>query len=408
MVKLQGEVCATHRKLCWKLMTVMAIASLAAGCANIGKKHTLTSQLSSINYARQAQRPPLRPTHPLYLATTHWAGKHQKNPQDPTAALSYARNLKALGSREKALDVLARTYQLNPGHSELASEYGRMALSLGKVQLAEQLLNEASKDKRREDWKLLSALGTVNAKRGDHKKAQSYYLAALRKKPGATSVYNNLALSYALDGRAGDAETLLKKAISKGHNTPRVRQNLALVLGLQTKFGEATQMARADLSSDKAASDADYLKNMVKRTQIAIASKSAGKAKRKTSFITTAALPAAKKTTRKAAAKPVKTAGKAKPKIDFTTTAALPAVKKTTRKGVKSAATANKRAGKLAGKLPWHKHPAGRKVIRTAQLTSTTASKAPRAGATSWSTTVSQGSTARSETQSGFEFPDNH
>ncbi|MCH8239783.1 MAG: tetratricopeptide repeat protein [Proteobacteria bacterium] len=375
MVKLQGEVCATHRKLCWKLMTVMAIASLAAGCANIGKKHTLTSQLSSINYARQAQRPPLKPTHPLYLATTHWAGKHQKNPQDPTAALSYARNLKALGSREKALDVLARTYQLNPGHSELASEYGRMALSLGKVQLAEQLLNEASKDKRREDWKLLSALGTVNAKRGDHKKAQSYYLAALRKKPGATSVYNNLALSYALDGRAGDAETLLKKAISKGHNTPRVRQNLALVLGLQTKFGEATQMARADLSSDKAASDADYLKNMVKRTQIAIASKSAGKAK---------------------------------PKIDFTTTAALPAAKKTTRKGVKSAATANKRAGKLAGKLPWHKHPAGRKAIRTAQLTSTTASKAPRAGATSWSTTVSQGSTARSETQSGFEFPDNH
>ncbi len=373
MVKLQGEVCATHRKLCWKLMTVMAIASLAAGCANIGKKHTLTSQLSSINYARQAQRPPLKPTHPLYLATTHWAGKHQKNPQDPTAALSYARNLKALGSREKALDVLARTYQLNPGHTELASEYGRMALSLGKVQLAEQLLNEASKDKRREDWKLLSALGTVNAKRGDHKKAQSYYLAALRKKPGATSVYNNLALSYALDGRAGDAETLLKKAISKGHNTPRVRQNLALVLGLQTKFGEATQMARADLSSDKAASDADYLKNMVKRTKIAIASKSTGKAK---------------------------------PKIDFTTTAALPAVKKTTRKPVKTAATANKRAAKPAGKLPWHKHPAGRKVIRTAQLTPTTASKAPRAGSTSWSTTVSQGSTARSETQSGFEFPD--
>ena len=375
MVKLQGEVCATHRNLCWKLMTVMAMSYLAAGCANIGKKHTLISQLSSINYARQAQRPPLKPTHPLYLATTHWAGKHQKNPQDPTAALSYARNLKALGSREKALDVLARTYQLNPGHSELASEYGRMALSLGKVQLAEQLLNEASKDKRREDWKLLSALGTVNAKRGDHKKAQSYYLAALRKKPGATSVYNNLALSYALDGRAGDAETLLKKAISKGHNTPRVRQNLALVLGLQTKFGEATQMARADLSSDKAASDADYLKNMVKRTQIAIASKSAGKAK---------------------------------PKIDFTTTAALPAAKKTTRKPVKTAATANKRAGKPAGKLPWHKHPAGRKAIRTAQLTSTTASKAPRAGATSWSTTVSQGSTARSETQSGFEFPDNH
>lgn len=445
MVKWQGEVCATHRKFSWKLMTVMAMASLAAGCAKTGKTHLMKSQLSSINYAKQSQRPALTPTHPLYIAAAHWAGKHQKNPQDPRAALNYARNLKALGSREKALEVLARTYQLNPRNTELASDYGRMALSLGKVQLAARLLNQASRDKRRKDWKLLSALGTVNAKLGDHKKAQSYYLAALRKKPGATSVYNNLALSYALDGRAGDAETLLKKAISKGHNTPRVRQNLALVLGLQTKFGEARQMALADLSGEKAALDADYLKSMVKRTKLAKASRPAGKAKSKTSSITTAALPSAKKTPRK----PVRTvakaksetrkkriASKAKGKTGAMTTAALPSVKKTmskaagnpakTRKATaktratpaktrataktraipaKTRATANKRTGKPGKMLPWRKKPAATKAIRTARLTpaSASAGKQPGTGAASWSTTVSRAS----KDSPVFIFPEN-
>jgi len=420
MVKWHGEVCATHRKLSWKLMTVTVIMCLAAGCTKLGKKNALKNQLSSINYAQQTQRPQLKPTHPLYIATAHWARKHQKNPKDPSAALNYARNLKALGSREKAFEVLARAYQLNPGHAELASEYGRVALSLGKVRLAGQMLSLASKDKRQQDWKLLSALGTVNAKRGDHKKAQSYYAAALRKKPDATSVYNNLALSYALDGRAGDAESLLKKAISKGHNTPRVRQNLALVLGLQTKFGEARQIALADLSGAKAESDADYLKSMVKRTKVAKASRPASTTKRKTGVITTAALPAAKKTTRKAARQPVKSAAATKSEAVNTRIASkaqpahrIPVPSGKTGKQTRSVKLAsartmvNTRAGKPAETLPWRqKKPAATKAARVPRLTSpaptSPAGERPRAGAARWHTTVSQASTEASN----FIYPD--
>jgi len=406
MVKCQGAECSAHRKLAWKLMTGAAIMVLAAGCTKFGKKDNMKTRLSSINYSQQAQRAPLKPNHPLYIATTHWARQHQKNPQDPKAALNYARNLKALGSREKALEVLARTYQLNPGHAELASEYGRMALSLGRVQLAEQLLNRAQSGTQRNDWRLLSALGTVNAKRGDHKKAQSYYLAALRQKPGATSVYNNLALSYALDGRAGDAETLLKKAITKGHNTPRVRQNLALVLGLQTKFGESTKIAHADLSGEKVASNVGYLKSMVKKTKLAKASRPTSKAKRNTGVVTTAALPSAKKTsspavkrTHKTARRPVKTAAvtpKSATRIKRVAKKAQVAhsIPAPSRKPEKPAqpvkkeailSTQTTHANKPPEPLPWHKKPAAPKATRAARL----------AVAASWNTSVSQGSPAK-------------
>ncbi|MFQ5626429.1 MAG: hypothetical protein ACE5FM_07245, partial [Methyloligellaceae bacterium] len=311
-------------------------------------------------------------------------------------------------------------YQLNPGHTELASEYGRLALSLGKVQLAEQLLNQARRDKRRQDWRVLSALGTVNAKRGDHKKAQSFYLAALRQKPGATSVYNNLALSYALDGRAGDSEALLKKAITKGHNTPRVRQNLALVLGLQTKFGEAKQVAQADLSGKTVASNVGFLKSMVKKTKVADASKPARKTKRKTGSITTAALPSAKKaasasskTARKAASRPVKTATAPKPAVQKTRIARkahppknIPVPARKPGKPVRPVKVASAqsaaitRASKPAETLPWHKKPAAPKSTRSARLASTAPGKSgarnlPRTGVPTWNISVSRGSPAK-------------
>ena len=249
MVKSPGTVRCIHRRFAWKLLTGVAIIALTAGCGRLGKKNKPQQQLTA-NYTNQT-RPPLKSNNPLFLATEHWAKQYQKKPSDPKVALNYAKNLKALGSKEKALSVLASSYRLNRGHGELASEYGRLALDLGRSGVAEPLLNQAMRSKKTADWLVLSALGTVNAKRSDHKKAQSYYLSALRQKPDSASVYNNLALSYALDGKAGNAENVLRNAVAKGHNTARIRQNLAMVLGLQSKNSEAQMITQADTGSQK-------------------------------------------------------------------------------------------------------------------------------------------------------------
>ncbi|MCG8650223.1 MAG: hypothetical protein MI861_10335, partial [Pirellulales bacterium] len=47
-------------------------------------------------------------------------------------------------------------------------------------------------------------------------------------------------------------------------DTPKLRQNLALVLGLQRKFGEAQQLASVDLAEDKAKANVTMLRTMVR------------------------------------------------------------------------------------------------------------------------------------------------
>ena len=118
---------------------------------------------------------------------------------------------------------------------------------MNRLDIAQQTLKVAEAQGVK-DWKTLSAQGTLRAKQGQHAEAQQYYLAALQEQPDAVSVINNLALSYALDGKAEKSEELLRKAVASGHGDKRVRQNLAMVLGLQGKFDEARQVASVDMT----------------------------------------------------------------------------------------------------------------------------------------------------------------
>lgn len=375
----QGTAHSVRRRMVWKLMAGVAIACLAAGCTKTSKKDGPYKRMAAIDYSKQAERPPLKPNNPMYIATTQWARKHQKNPADADAAVNYARSLKALGANDKAFEVLARTYQLNPRNGELASEYGRLALSMGKEQMAEQLLNQAMKARGQTDWRVLSAMGTIYAKRGDHKHAQSYYAAALRQQPGATSVYNNLALSYALDGKAGDAENLLKQAVDKGHNTRVVRQNLALVLGLQSKFDEAQKVAQADLDGNKVENNVSFMRSMVKSTRVAQATAPKAKQTRSADPVTTAALPAHKRKivrTAKASNAPIPVRKPAQPKI----AAAKPGTK--LHKGVNPNEV-----------LPWEKKQATEQapVHKQTQVASLEKNASPaKPTGTSWSISVTE------------------
>ncbi|MGB6748123.1 MAG: hypothetical protein WBE51_08940, partial [Xanthobacteraceae bacterium] len=77
------------------------------------------------------------------------------------------------------------------------------------------------------------------------------------------SVLSNLGLSYALSKDLKDAEATLRLAVAQHSTDPRVRQNLALVVGLEGRFGEAEEIARADLPPDQAAANVAYLRQML-------------------------------------------------------------------------------------------------------------------------------------------------
>ncbi|MGH6735669.1 MAG: tetratricopeptide repeat protein [Methyloceanibacter sp.] len=248
-----------RRSMVLALLATTAAASLLGACSQTGKLFSRDSGSEAVQMtAAEAAG-----------ATSKWAAAYSKNPQDPEMALGYAKTLRAIGSKDRSLEILKTAYRANPNNGEVAAELGRVALDMGRLDIAAHALKSAESQSVT-DWKTLSAQGTLHARKGQHGEAQQYFLAALQQKPDSVSVINNLALSYALDGKAAESEELLKKAVASGNEDQRVRQNLALVLGLQGKFDEARQVAAVDMTEAQAKSSMAYLRNMLSSpTQVA-------------------------------------------------------------------------------------------------------------------------------------------
>lgn len=98
---------------------------------------------------------------------------------------------------------------------------------------------------------------------GRHADAQRLYATALKIVPDEPSVLSNLGLSYLLTKDLKNAETTLRRAVAQPNAGPKVRQNLALAVGLQGRFEDAEKIARADLPEDEAAANVNYLRQML-------------------------------------------------------------------------------------------------------------------------------------------------
>ena len=199
----------------------------------------------------------------LLKATDYWGKQYGENPRDLKTALSYARNLKAMGEKRRALAVLQQASFFHGESRELASEYGRLALDLDQVGVAKKLL-EVADDPARPDWRVISARGAALAKEGKYNDAIPLFERALSLAHNQPSVLSNLALAYAMNGESIKAETMLRQAAASDSNSPRIRQNLALVLGLQGKYDEAKLVAARDIPMTNATENSDYLRQVVK------------------------------------------------------------------------------------------------------------------------------------------------
>jgi Flp pilus assembly protein TadD len=188
--------------------------------------------------------------------------RYRANPADRDAAIAYARALSALGERAQAVAVLEQASMHHPGDKAVLGAYGRALAAVGNYAQALDVLNRAHSPDQ-PDWRILSAQGAVLDQMGRHEDAQRYYSSALKIVPDEPSVLSNLGLSYALSRDLPKAEATLRRAVTQPGADPRVRQNLALVVGLQGRFAEAESIARADLPPDEAAANVVYLKQMM-------------------------------------------------------------------------------------------------------------------------------------------------
>jgi Flp pilus assembly protein TadD len=241
------------RYLASAAVTAMLAAGLG-GCQTMGDvADALTSKGTEANLDTDPRR-----------AAEFYGERYRANPKDADAALRYGQALRASDQRAQAAAVLEQASIANPGNKALLASYGRALADNGNFQQAFDVLSKAHTPAN-PDWRILSVQGTALDQMGKHEQARGYYEAALRIAPNEPSVLSNLGLSYVLSRDLPKAEETLRKAQASGRADARVRQNLALAVGLQGRFSEAESIARADLPPDEAAANAAYLKQMLAR-----------------------------------------------------------------------------------------------------------------------------------------------
>ena len=235
-----------------RFLGVACLALALGGCQNFGD---MTASIGSSS---------TMPTDDagLRVYADHWGKIYGDHPGEKYASITYARALRALTRYKEAAAVMQAAAVKAPRDMQVLGEYGKALADAGEFQQARDVLTR-SYPADRPDWRLLSAQGSVADRLDDHQGAQQFYQAALKIVPDEPSVLSNLGLSFALSKQLDEAERTLRVAVDQPKADARVRQNLALVLALEGKFGEAEQVSAKDMSPEDARNNVAGIRQMI-------------------------------------------------------------------------------------------------------------------------------------------------
>jgi len=199
-----------------------------------------------------------------FKKTAELGNRWQGDPKNLELGLAYADGLEKLGQTDQQLQVLATLSAQNPQNANIQSLYGKKLIAAGRSGEAIPILEKMAAGGS-SDWRALSALGSAYDQQGQYSTARETYQKALALQPNQISVLNNIGMSYALEGNLKQAETSLRSAMAlpEGKSLPRLRQNLALVVGLQGRFEESRQIASEDLPPEEVEANMAYLQKML-------------------------------------------------------------------------------------------------------------------------------------------------
>lgn len=235
---------------------IVLMAATLAGC-NSTKSQMTTGSISKMTKPVEEMN-----ATELAQATENVGKNYEKNPKDRNTGLHYASLLRMSGKNDQALAVMQQVAISNPSDREVLAAYGKTQAAAGQLEQALGTIGRAQTPDR-PDWKLKSAEGAILDQLDRAGEARARYREALDIQPNEPSILSNLGMSYVLGGDLRTAETYLRSANEQPAADSRVRQNLALVVGLQGRFDEADQIARRELSPQQAEANVAYLRSML-------------------------------------------------------------------------------------------------------------------------------------------------
>lgn len=242
-----------------RLITTAFMTALAVSVAGCGS----TSKFTTGSIGRSDSKPlETMSANELHSATTRLGESYTRNSNDKRIATNYAAALQMDGDADQSLAVMRKLAIAYPKDRDVLAAYGKALAANGQFEPALDAVRRAQTPEY-PDWRLVSAEAAILDQLGQKDEARQDYRKALELKPNEPSVLSNLGMSYVLEGDLRTAETYMRSAAQQPGADSRVRQNLALVVGLQGRFDEAEKIASQELSPDQAQANVAYLRQML-------------------------------------------------------------------------------------------------------------------------------------------------
>ena len=244
-----------------------ALAGLAgaialAGCAGTSPMHTGSIATRQAEAVLPAERVASMSAAELDGLTRAYGASYEMSPQDKATGLAYASSLRMTGRNDQSLAVMQQMAIAHPEDRDVLAAYGKALAGAGELDKALEAVRRAQTPDH-PDWGLLSTEGAILDQLGQTAQARTLFQKALDIRPNEPSVLSNLGMSYLVGNDLANAERVLAIAVAQPNADSRVRQNLALVVGLQGRFEEAERIAAGELSAEEATANIAFLRGVL-------------------------------------------------------------------------------------------------------------------------------------------------
>jgi Flp pilus assembly protein TadD len=190
------------------------------------------------------------------------AARYKSNPRDKQTVIYYAAALRAAGQPAQAVSVIEAGMAAIGNDNDLSVNYAKALSAAGRYDQALTVINNAIQPDS-PDWNGLLVKGAILDQMGQNAQARAVYSQAMLVAPNEPSLEANMGLSFAMTNDLTQAEAHLKRAASMRGATSKIRQNLALVIGLEGRFDDARALFAAELTPDQVEANMAYMRALL-------------------------------------------------------------------------------------------------------------------------------------------------
>lgn len=193
----------------------------------------------------------------LDLAQAYYISAYDSDPDNIEILEEMADLYRQLNNNELELLSYSLILDKQPENIQIMERYGLLLIRLKKMSEAEQVLSKVIT--KAKSWKAYNGLGIIADMKEEHKKARLYFDKAGTISPDNPEILNNIGYSLYMEGEIKRAQGYFLWAIKINKMFKKAIYNYALTLARQRKYSEALAIFSKVMKIPNANNNTGYL-----------------------------------------------------------------------------------------------------------------------------------------------------